>query len=200
MLLAPLFHRLRLFGILSLAVGATMLVQAVTAADKPKTKDVAVKDITLAIPDNWASEPPSNALRLAQFKIPAAEGDKEGAELVISSFGGDGGGVDANFQRWVKEFSAEGRVTKLTQGDSKLGKYYVCDNTGTYNKRVGPPQAGKTTAVEGQRSYAVVLQVKDKGTYFLKLVGPEKTVTAIGDTFREVFGADAKTEQPYEGK
>ena len=44
---------------------------------------------------------------------------------------------------------------------------------------------------------AVILAVKGKGNYFLKLTGPMKTVTASATTLRQSFGADPKKEKPY---
>ena len=63
------------------------------AQDKEKaTQVVEVKDIKLTVPKAWKQEEPSNQLRLTQFKLSAAEGDKDGTELAISQFGGGGGG------------------------------------------------------------------------------------------------------------
>lgn len=181
---------------LSLAVYAC----SVEAADKStKTNEVKVKDITLKIPANWKSAPPSNNLRLAQFEIPAVKGDKEPAELVISSFGGTGGGVSANISRWVGQFAAGAdRKVKVTQGESKDGKYVFADLSGTYNKSIGPPFLRKTKAVPDSRMLGVILAVEGKAYYFLKLTGPKKTVSSITEEFRASFGANAKDEKPFE--
>jgi len=172
------------------------------AADKdaPKTIDVKVKDLKLAVPADWTQEEPASSMRLSQFKIPPVEGDEEAAELVISSFKGGGGGVDPNLKRWIGEFAAEGRKVKLLKGDSKQGEYYLSDLTGTFNKRVGPFAAGKTTPVPGSRALGVILVVPDKDVYFLKLVGPEKTIKTAEKAFKSSFGADPEKEEAYELK
>ena len=160
-----------------------------------------IKAITLKVPANWKQEDPSNNLRLAQFKLPPAEGDKPVTELVISSFGGDGGGVDQNFKRWIDQFTGEGRKVKLTSGECKQGKYYVNDITGTYLQSSGGPFAGgKKTPMPGYRSLSVVLMVPDAGVYFLRLTGPEKTVRAAAEALRKSFDADATAEAAYEMK
>ena len=41
---------------------------------------------------------------------------------------------------------------------------------------------------------AVVLMVKDKGNYFLKLTGPQKTVAAASEALRVAIDADLKKE------
>lgn len=184
----------------SVLVGTLVFpLMAVAFADEKsdaKTTDVKIQDITLKVPGDWKEEAPSNKLRLAQFQIAPVEGDKEGAELVVSSFGGDGGGVDPNLKRWIGEFDANGRKVKVTKGQSTQGAYYLCDLTGTYNKRLGP-FAGKATPIPGSRALEVILLVPDANIYFLKLTGPEKTVTAAAEKLRTSFGGNSEKETEY---
>ncbi|MCA9017301.1 MAG: hypothetical protein KDA77_18365 [Planctomycetaceae bacterium] len=197
-MISPTTFRRVLYSVLALSLA--IYACTVEAADKDeKTNEVKIQDITLKVPANWKSSPPSNNLRLAQFEIPAVEGDKEPAELVISSFGGTGGGVSANITRWIGQFAAgKDRVVKVTQGDSKDGKYVFADISGTYNKSIGPPFLRKTEAVPDSRMLGVILAVEGKAYYFLKLTGPKKTVSSIVDEFRASFGANAKDEKPFE--
>lgn len=178
---------------------AALLVCCVTVAqDKDKaTQVVEVKDIKLTVPKAWRQEKPSNQFRVAQFKIDAAEGDKEGAELVITQFGGGGGGVDENIKRWIGQFEEKDRKVKTTKGKSPQGEYIVVDATGTYKKPDGPPMLGRTKPTPGSRVLNVMLIVEDKGSYFLKLAGPEKTVTAAVSDLRTSFGAKADDEKEY---
>lgn len=197
-MISPTTFRKVLFS----ALGLSLAIYACTARaeDKPvKVNEVKVKDITLKIPSNWKSAPPSNNLRLAQFEIPAVKGDKEPAELVVSSFGGTGGGMAANISRWVGQFVADkNRKVKVTQGESKLGKYVFADLSGTYNKSIGPPFLRKTKAVPDSRMLGVILAVEGKAYYFLKLTGPNKTVSSVAKELRASFGANAKDEKPFE--
>ena len=190
-----------LFSVLAVVDSKNSAVAQEKQDAAAETKDVTIKAIKLKVPGNWKQEEPSNNLRLSQFKLPPVEGDKPSTELVISSFGGDGGGVDQNFKRWVDQFTAEGRKVKLTSGESEQGKYYVNDITGTYLQSSGGPFAGgKKTPMPGYRSLSVVLAVPEKGVYFLRLTGPEKTVTAAAEAFRKSFGGDASKEAEYEMK
>ena len=200
-MISPTTFRRVLYSVLGLSLA--IYACSAKAADKEekteKTTEVKIKDITLKVPEAWKSSPPSNNLRLAQFEIPAVEGDKEPAELVISSFGGTGGGVAANVTRWIGQFaSGKDREAKVTQGESKDGKYIFVDISGTYNKSIGPPFLRKTEAVPDSRMRGVILAVEGKAYYFLKLTGPKKTVTSIVDEFRASFGANAKDEKPFE--
>lgn len=190
--------------IFGLVCGVIISVSSAQAEESQEaageTKSVTIKAIKLNVPPSWKQEEPSNQLRLSQFKIPAVEGDKPATELVISSFGGDGGGVDQNFKRWIDQFTSDGRKVKLFSGECPQGKYYVNDITGTYLQSSGGPFAGKKTPMPGYRSISVVLAVPEKGVYFLRLTGPEKTVTAAADAFRKSFEGDPSKESEYEMK
>ena len=166
-------------------------------AEDDKPLQVKAGDITLTVPANWKSTKPANRLRLAQFTIPAVGGDKDPAELVISFFGGGGGGVDDNLRRWINQFQRAKRVVKTLEGRSKQGAYVLADIKGTYNKPIGPPVQGQTKPTPGSRMVAVILHVEDKGNYFLKLTGSEKTVAAASKTLRTAFGAAIDKEKPY---
>lgn len=175
----------------------SMLTVRLVGQEKPaEAKSVVIDDITLKVPATWKQQPPANNLRKAQFAVPAAEGDKEPAELVVSFFRGDGGGVDPNLKRWNDQFSGERKIV-ITQGESSQGAYYFSDVSGVYQKPIGPPIAGKKEPTPGYRSVGVVLQIKDKGNYFLRLTGPDKTVVAATADFRQSFGGDAANEKPY---
>jgi gluconolactonase len=171
-----------------------------TRADEQAAKTVEVKhrDLTLQIPEDWKTQPNSSNLRLATYHIPAVKDDKEPAELTIYNFGGGGGGVADNISRWVAQFASEGRESKVTQGMAGENEYYYADISGTYNKPVGPPILRKTAPAPGYRMHAVILVIKDKGVYYLKMAGPDATVAAQADVMRKAFGADAASEKPYE--
>jgi gluconolactonase len=169
--------------------------KAESANADAKTREVKLDDITLAVPESWKQQDVSGPFRVAQFEVPAIEGDGEPGELVVSFFEGSVGGVTANVNRWIGQFDAKDRKTKATEGTAKAGKYAIADITGTYNKPIGPPIRRQTKPMPGARMLSALVAVEGKGTYTLKLTGPEKTVTAAADAFRASFGADAKTEK-----
>ena len=186
---------------LSILSGLVIVAGLASPLAAEETTDVEIKDIKLKLPKNWKGEDPSNSMRLAQYKLPAAEGDKPTTELVISSFGGDGGGVNANLKRWSEQFTNDGKKMKLTTGECPQGKYHLSDISGTYLQSSGGPFAGgKKTPMPGYRSLSVILSVPEKGVYFLRLTGPEKSVTAAAESFRKSFGGDAEKETAYEAK
>lgn len=183
-----------------IAIGALVswnLVDVSSSLADDKAQETQIEDIKLQVPASWKKTPATSRLRLAQFEIPAAEGDKEPAELVIFSFGGAGGGVEANVKRWTDQFRAEGRKSETREGKAPQGQYVLVDVSGTYNKPVGPPVLQKTEPLPNARMLAVILAVEKKGNYFLRLTGPEKTVTATADAFRRSFGGNAEQEKPW---
>ena len=139
----------------------TLLFVAPTLSAADKTKKVMAKDITLNVPTTWKQSPASNNLRTAQFAIPKVEGDRDDAELVVYFFGGAGGGVNANLERWSGQFQPGGKKQKIYKGESKQGEYYLLDITGVYNKPIGPPINRQTNPTPGYQMLAVVLMVKD---------------------------------------
>ena len=174
-----------------------LLIGSLRAEDKPDASvEVKAGDLKLKVPAKWESKPPSNNLRLAQFNVPAAEGDSAGAEVVV--FPPFGGSVNANVQRWVGQFESEGRELKTVKGKAEQGEYVLVELKGTYKKPIGPPIQQKTEAAPGSKMVAVIFKSNAGGNYFLRLVGPEKTVNANSAAFRTAFGGDAAKEDKYE--
>lgn len=187
--------------IVALTLSAAALASSSRASEeskeKPKTREVKIESLTLTVPESWKQTEPANKLRKAQFEVPAAEGEKEPVELVVFSFPGGGGGIEANIRRWIGQFEPKGRNARVVQGKSPQGPYIVADVTGTYNEPIGPPIRQQTRALPDARMLSVILAVEEaKQVYYIKLAGKEKTVSAAADDLRSAFGADKKTEEP----
>jgi len=140
--------------------------------------------LTLAVPKEWESNPPSSSMRLAQWIMPGPGGD---AELVVYRFPGGGGGVTANIDRWKGQFQPpEGKtiddVSKLTSIDGEGGlKTTLVDVTGTYVAAVVPGGDEKHNSSE-YRMFAAVVEGSGDAYYF-KAVGPSKTVGLWAEPF-----------------
>ena len=62
--------------------------------------------LTWDTPASWTQEQPSNAMRMAQYRVPAAGGETDGGECVVFYFGpGQGGDAPSNVSRWVSMFT-----------------------------------------------------------------------------------------------
>lgn len=180
------------FGSLVVAVAVVPRSFAVEAAEA-ETIEVQVEEITLIVPASWEKQKPSNNLRLAQFGVPAAEGVLDSTELSV--FHLPGGSVAQLVQRWKGQFQLQGQRFRAVQGDSPLGEYVFADVAGTYRKPDGPPILRQTKDAPGYRMLIARIDVEEQGNYFIKLVGPESTVAANIDAFRQLFGANADAEK-----
>ncbi len=165
------------------AVCALVVAGAAVAEDKKGTS-VELAGMKSTTPATWKEETPSSNMRMAQFKLPKAEGDKDDAELAVFVFPGGSGSVKDNLARQLGKFLEEGRkekVDKLTVGTIEAAYQ---DVTGTFKKKPFP-MAEKFTPVEGYRQLYVVFEAKDGKQYYLTLLGPTKTVEAQKKGFEE---------------
>ena len=148
-------------------------------------------DLHFKTPDGWTTEKPSSAMRLAQYKLPKAEGDNEDASLVIYYFGAtQGGATQANIDRWISQIvQPDGSASKdkaKTETMTVNGlKVTMVDVTGTYTAEMAPG-AGTMHNDANYRLRAAVIETP-KGNYFLKLVGPAKTVARWDQSVNDYF-------------
>ena len=131
-------------------------------------------------PDGWVSEKTSSTMRVAQYKLPKAEGDPEDASLVIYYFGAtQGGAVQANIDRWIAQMQQPDGSASKDNARSETStvnglKVTSVDVAGTYTAEMAPGTPGQRHD-ENYRLRAAVIETP-KGNYFLKLVGPAKTM------------------------
>lgn len=171
---------------------------AVQEAKEIGTREVKLKDLTLKLPMTWEEQKSASSMRLGTYSIPAVKGDEEPAELAVFNFGGGGGTVSDNLDRWIKQFSGDGKTVKVTKGKAGENEYFIADIAGTYNKPVGPLVLQKTEPAENYRMLGAIVVLEGKGVYFLKLAGPDATVKAQAKMFRESFMGDVAKETDYE--
>lgn len=131
------------------------------------------------IPEGWTSKPPSSRMRVAEFVLPKVQGDAEDATLVITFFGGQGGTVQANLDRWVTQMAQpDGRPTKDVAKTSTLKTndltLTIMDIPGTFVAEVAPGSAERHNQPGFQFKGAVI--EGQGGPFFVRLVGPAKTI------------------------
>jgi hypothetical protein len=130
-------------------------------------------------PKEWKAQPSSSSMRVAQYSLARAAGDSEDAELIVYYFGGSGGSVDANLDRWLGQMEqADGKPSKAVAKTSTLTAngltITVLDVTGRYVAEMTPGSAQRHNK-PGFRMKAAVIET-GKGPYFVKLTGPANTV------------------------
>jgi hypothetical protein len=142
-------------------------------------------------PANWKKQEPTTRDRVYQFVIPKVNGDKDDAQLMVFHFGaGAGGGTEANIERWKKmvrpaEGAKESDAYKTS--DFKVGdvKVTMLEANGTYlfKKRPFDPNEQPEPRAD-YRLIGVVFESKN-GPYFIRMVGPQKTMEANRKGFED---------------
>jgi len=144
-------------------------------------------ELRLKAPEGWQSERPASSMRVSQYQLPAAEGDSEPGSLVVFYFGpGQGGSTNANIERWIGQMQQPGGTPSkdsATETQTVNGlKVTLLDVSGTYT---GGDMAGGAGQVKPNfRMRAAVIDTP-KGAYFIKLVGPKKTIDRWDQGFQE---------------
>jgi len=134
-------------------------------------------DLTFKAPEGWVSEQPTSSMRVLQYKLPGDAGD---ANLVVFFFGqGQGGPVQDNFDRWIGQMQQTRDKAKTENITVNGMPVTLLDVSGTFS---GDMMSGSQSPQPNSRMRAGVIE-SPKGNYFIKLVGPEKTVTRWDDAF-----------------
>ena len=162
------------FALAVLGIGRTEDKGTVTEIDGLKS----------TAPENWKAVKPGSSMQVLSFIIPKVNGDKYDGQLTVYYFGkGSGGDAKANISRWkgmikpaegVKDEDAY-KTTEMKAGDVKIT---VFEGNSAYkhkNRPFDPNEAGEMRA-----NYRLVGVVFDSpnGPYFIRMVGPAKTLEA----------------------
>lgn len=132
--------------------------------------------ITWVDPPAFKRVPPSNPMRKASFVVPHVDGDTEDGELTVFYFGpGQGGSIDANVDRWVKQFG-EVKPSDVKRADREangLRQHTVELESGTFSGGMGMGGASKP-----KEKFGLVGGIVEtpSGAYFFKMTGPSKTI------------------------
>ena len=132
--------------------------------------------INVIVPQGWSVETPSSSMRLAEYRLPSAEGD---GTLAVFRFGpGQGGGVEANLDRWLGQFQQpDGRdsrdVARLWTEEVDGLSAHLVDVSGTFS--VGAMSGGSG---EPQPNYSMLGAIIEapSGMFVFKLTGPESSI------------------------
>jgi len=164
--------------------------QAVTPATQPQAAPAAAAaetagtEVVWDVPANWTAMP-ARAMRKATYE---AAGQAGPAEIGVFYFGPDqGGGVDANIQRWVGQFSdvpADG-VKQTAEDLNGMKRINVEIAQGTFSSGMpGAPASSKTNWAMS----ASIVQTPH-GQYYFKMTGPAASVAEQKTHFRELLSS-----------
>lgn len=161
-----------------------MMVRLILAAAVPL---VFISTIKYDVPAGWTSRPPASSMRVAEFTLPKVAGDAEDGQLTVYYFGGQGGTVQANLDRWIGQITQpDGRASKdvattTTMKTTSGLSVALVDVSGTYVAEVTPGSKERLNK-PGFRLRAAVVETPT-GPYFVKLTGPAKTIAKWNDSY-----------------
>jgi hypothetical protein len=161
---------------------------AVGSGSKPAAPAAAPSALPLGItwedPAGWPREAKQRMMRKATYKVPPEKGDSDEGELAVFYFGaGQGGSIEDNVQRWVKQFEKRKpeEPRRADRSANGLKQHTVEIDEGTYD----PGTMGGGTKPMPKPGYALLGAIVEapSGVYFFKLTGPKATVKASKDKF-----------------
>src|SRR5262245_33108167 len=103
----------------------------------------AAASLKFDVPQGWVTKAPTSSMRVAEFTLPKVAGDPEDAALTVFYFGGQGGSVQANLDRWISQMTQpDGKPSKDLAQTTKISSrnlpITLVDLTGTYVAEVSP--------------------------------------------------------------
>lgn len=139
-------------------------------------------------PETWIEEPPANAMRQSQYRVPGSGGD---GECVVYYFGaGQGGGPMANAERWAGQFTQSDGSSSI---DAMVTEEVVINGldtllievTGTYSSG-GMMTGAPTQTMPDYKLLGAVIEGPDSN-WFFKFTGPEATIDENAEVFRSLI-------------
>jgi hypothetical protein len=130
-------------------------------------------------PPRWQRRVPSTPMRAAEYRVPRVGSDAEDAECSIITFGpGQGGSVDDNIDRWVKQLEPTSSAVDKTKRTVNGMTVTRVDVAGTYTPMAMPGMPSSTTTPrQGQRLVGDIVEAPS-GFWYFKMTGPDATVSA----------------------
>jgi len=154
----------------------------------------AVAPLTWEMPPTWAALPAPKAPKKATYKVPAAGGDKEDAEVNVVFFGtGAEGDPQRRFKEMFGQFDGDVGASATHDTFEVHGlKVETVDTTGTFKMDLTPPvgrkkQSPVAMVKQGYRLHAAVIKTPDRGNWFFRMTGPDATVQSARSAFRAML-------------
>lgn len=134
---------------------------------------VETRNLDFELPAAWQQLEPSSSMRIAQARIPGEAGP---GELAVFYFGaGQGGGVDANIERWIQQMEV-GADESPKRDSFQVGDFTVTwvDVGGTL--KAGSMGMGPESAQSNYRLLGAIVE-GPQGPWFFKATGPDATLS-----------------------
>ncbi len=162
-------------------LATTLLALALVAgAPAAETTPLEAAGLTFKHPSAWTSQPASG-MRVATL-LATVEGAEKPLEITFFSFSA-AGGVQANVDRWLGQFTPEPKVeSKVEELDANGTKVTLLTATGTYND--GPMMGAKTPKADYTMLAAII--PAGENNVFIKLTGPKDAIAKVGADFKQM--------------
>jgi hypothetical protein len=117
-------------------------------------------------------------MRVAEYGVPHAKSDTSDAECTVITFGaGQGGSVEDNIGRWVRQFNPlSGAPTRATATVNGMTVTRI-EVAGSYHPMQMPGAPAAPSTQPGERMVGTIVDTPS-GLWFFKLTGPDATVKA----------------------
>ncbi len=137
---------------------------------------VSVMGFTIDAPKARVREPPMSQMRLAQFRLPKAEGDPRDGVCTVIVAGGD---VPSNIKRWRGQFKDN---PPAATDSFDVGGIAVSTATikGTFNEQARPMAGGPGTPRSDTTMHAIIATIGQR-KLFIKAWGPSPTMRSYSD-------------------
>jgi hypothetical protein len=140
-------------------------------------------------PSGWKWVVPSSSMRKAQLAVSGPEGGT--AEVTFFHFGpGQGGGVQANVDRWFAQFGN----SNTSQSEEKVDATRVVHVQARGTFQSGMP-GGPTTPLENYALLGAILGDDQNGDVFVKMTGPAAVVESAKPMFSEMVRTAAASRR-----
>ncbi len=147
-----------------------LLVAVALTARAADPVEFTVGSFTFARPSGWDWVEPSSPMRKAQLAVPGKDGTTP-AEVTFFHFGaGQGGSVQANVDRWFKQFTEGYTDARSEQVGQTTITFVKAEGTFASGMPGGPSTPMKDYALRG-----AILE-SQSGDVYVKMTGPKAVV------------------------
>ncbi len=162
-----------------LFIAFVLTVPVLSRAEDPSTFPVG--GVTFTRPADWKWVAVNSPMRKAQLQVPGTDAAKS-ADITFFHFGeGGAGGIEANAQRWLKQFTGKAGAEKIEPQEIAGVKVTLVSTEGTFSS--GMP-GGEAKPMENHALLGAMID-NPGGLVFVKMTGPIETVKGTREKFIE---------------
>jgi hypothetical protein len=152
----------------------------------------AVSEFTFTRPASWEWVESTSSMRKAQLKVTDAA-TKTSAGVTFYYFGAGGaGGVQANVDRWLKQFAEPTNEINAKVENATIGKTKVTYVQAEGTFKDGMP-GGPVTPMSGYALIGAILE-SDDGNVYVKMTGPKALVKSLTTEFKRMIESGPKKD------